>query len=295
MKVQRILALTDLSDNSKAGLQLAENFARRLRAEIVAGYVHAPVDVLGALGDDPENARRLAEWARRDDEEQFRRFVGEHLDKSLTKSTVMVEAKSARDGVAVLIEKTKPQLVCMASHGRTGIKHALLGSVAEYTIRTAGVPVAVTKGKNLPAPEKAMKAMLALDLMEDPAKLIAEVGSVLGEKDELMLAHVVESYYFSPAAYGSDLAMPQPDVPRLMAAAEVQMKKIERPKGGPSLSIHIGVGRPTEGLLSMEEEKKPHLLIARTHARRGFDRLMLGSVSEYLARRCKAPVLILPK
>ena len=45
--------------------------------------------------------------------------------------------------IVEVIERTKPNLVIMPSHGRRGIKRLVLGSVAEYVVRRAGVPVLV--------------------------------------------------------------------------------------------------------------------------------------------------------
>jgi nucleotide-binding universal stress UspA family protein len=48
-------------------------------------------------------------------------------------------------------------------------------------------------------------------------------------------------------------------------------------------------------LLGIERRLRPHVVVARTHGRGAFDPAMLGSVSELLARRCAAAVLIHPK
>ena len=41
-------------------------------------------------------------------------------------------------------------LICMGTHGRRGLSRALLGSVAEYTVRTSKVPViTVRSGKGV--------------------------------------------------------------------------------------------------------------------------------------------------
>jgi len=296
MKLDRILALTDLSSNSRSGLQMADLVARRTGAKVVAGYVYLPGATLAAPGEDPENARKLSEWARGEDEQEFHRCAKRDIDAKRLETMEMVDAKSARDGIAALVAKVRPALVCMSTHGRTGLKHALLGSVAEYTLRAAGAPVLVVKSDTkLPPADKPWRVLVALDLMAEPEGLLRSLAGFATEKDELSLAHVVESYYFSPSAYGSEFVMPQPDVPKLREAAEAQLKKVPRLPGLGEYRIEIGVGRPTEGILSLEEKLKPHVIVARTHGRRGFDRMMLGSVSEHLARRCKAALLVFPK
>jgi len=113
--------------------------------------------------------------------------------------------------------------------------------------------------------------------------------------DELIHAHVVESWYFSPAAYGSEFALPQPDVPKLVEAAAERLNRLPALPGPASTTVEVTTGRPGEGLLEIEQRCKPHVIAARTHGRRGFDRMMLGSVSEFLARKAKAAVLVFPK
>jgi len=293
--VQRILALTDLSEVSCTGLDLAESLARRLHGRVTVGYAHTRSDVLRDYGGDAEQAKRLAEWLRRDDEEHLKTLCADHVEKLRLTGIETVEAPNAREGVTALIERTKPELVCMATRGRTGLKHLLLGSIAEHAIRTSEVPVIVTKGRPLPAPEEPLRVMAGLDLVDDPLYLCRRLQPLLGSNDELILAHVVESLYYSPVSYGTEFSLPQPDVPKLVEAAESRLGEIDLGPEGPKIRIAVKPGRPGEALLDLEGEHEPHIVAVRTHGRRGFDRMMLGSVSEFLARKCQAAVVVFPK
>lgn len=288
----RILALTDLSENSIGGLRLADAFAHRLHGLVTIGYVHTRTDVLRDFGRGRESAEELSKWVRQDDETSLRALAAKHVDALRLVKTETTDAANARDGVADLIRRVRPDLVCMATRGRTGVSHLLLGSVAEHTLRTAGVPVAVTKGAPLPPTGEPMLALVAHDLMDDPIALARSAAAFLGPMDEMIHGHVVESWYYSPSAYGTEFALPQPDVPRLVEAAELRLKQLE--VEGPRASVEVATGRPGEGLLEIERKRRPHLVMARTHGRRGFDRLMLGSVSEFLARKARAAVLVFP-
>ena len=50
-----------------------------------------------------------------------------------------------------MAEKEHADLIIMGSHGRTGLSHVVLGSVAERVVRHASCPVLVVR---LPQPEK---------------------------------------------------------------------------------------------------------------------------------------------
>jgi nucleotide-binding universal stress UspA family protein len=294
MSIDRILALTDLSQNAIAGLDLADGLARRLKARVVVGYAHTRTDVLREFSRGQESAERLAKWVKEDDEASLRALAEKHVDRLRLLSVETVDAPNARDGVLDLVRRVRPALVCMATRGRTGVSHLLLGSVAEHTLRTAGVPVLVTKGAPLPGPGEPLRLLVAHDLIDEPGPLAQRAEELLVEGDELVNAHVVESWYYSPSAYGSEFALPQPDVPKLVEAASERLRRVE-PKTGVRGSVEVTSGRPGEGLLELEKKLAPHIIVGRTHGRRGFDRLMLGSVSEFLARKAKAAVLIFPK
>jgi len=295
MTCQRILALTDLSDCSLAGLDAAEALARRLHARVVVGFVHTRARALRGFGAGPGGEERLATWAREEDESRLRDLGPQHIEKLRLDGFEVIDGESARDGVPKLIARVRPDLVCMSTHGRSGFKHMLLGSIAEQTVRSSGVPVLVTKGAPLPRAEEPLRVMIAVDLIEEPARLLRRTAPLLRAKDALCLVHVVESYYYSPAAYGSEFALPQPDVPRLLEAAQLRLAGIAREPELPAPEMRVVTGSAGESIVTVEGEWRPHLVVSRTHGRRGFDRMMLGSVSEYLARKCRASVLVFPK
>ncbi|HEX5135992.1 MAG TPA: universal stress protein [Planctomycetota bacterium] len=292
--IDRILALTDLSSNAMAGVDLANAVARRLQARVAVGFVHTRADVLREFSRGRESAERLAQWVKEDDEASLRALAERHVDKLRLLSVETCDAANARDGVLDLIRRVKPALVCMATRGRTGVSHMLLGSVAEHTLRTAGVPVMVTKGATMPQVGEPLRMLVAHDLIDDPARLAERASELLAKGDEIIHTHVVESWYYSPSAYGSEFALPQPDVPRLVEAATERLRQIV---ARPDLksSVEVTTGRPGEGLVELEKRLAPHVVAAQTHGRRGFDRLMLGSVSEFLARKAKGAVLVFPK
>ncbi|MCK6458778.1 MAG: universal stress protein [Planctomycetes bacterium] len=292
--IDRILALTDLSPNALAGVDLADGLARRLQARVIVGFVHTRTDVLREFSRGQESAERLAQWVKEDDDASLRALAEKRVDKLRLLAVEATDAPNARDGVLDLIRRVRPDLVCMATRGRTGVSHMLLGSVAEHTLRMAGVPVAVTKGAALPPTGEALRMLVAHDLIDDPAPLAERAAELLTKGDEIVHTHVVESWYYSPSAYGSEFALPQPDVPRLVEAATGRLRQLTT-RPGLTGSVEVTTGRPGEGLLEIEKRLAPHMIVARTHGRRGFDRMMLGSVSEFLARKAKAAVLVFPK
>lgn len=61
---------------------------------------------------------------------------------------------------------------------------------------------------------------------------------------------------------------------------------------GAALHCHARIGRTGETLEQVAADYDADLLVVGTHRRRGLERLLLGSVAEYLVRRATCPVLV---
>jgi nucleotide-binding universal stress UspA family protein len=71
------------------------------------------------------------------------------------------------------------------------------------------------------------------------------------------------------------------------------MKKHTHDEVQPELAVHEGVA--ADSILSFAQERKMDLIVMGTHGRRGFDRLVLGSVTDRVMRTAPCPVLAISK
>lgn len=55
---------------------------------------------------------------------------------------------------------------------------------------------------------------------------------------------------------------------------------------------HLRIGDPCEIILQVANDYAAHMVVVGSHARRGLDRLLLGSVAEKLVRAAKLPILV---
>lgn len=138
---ERILVPTDGSENSEDAVAHAVDIAGQYGAEIHALYVINT----GAVAS-PEPAFR----------EEFIATGREHGEHAV--SAVEAAAAAADVPVATAVIQGTPyeeildyadehgiDLIVMGTHGRTGLRHFLLGSVAERVIRHAPVPVLLVR------------------------------------------------------------------------------------------------------------------------------------------------------
>jgi nucleotide-binding universal stress UspA family protein len=138
--VKKILAPTDLSDLSCAGLRYALEMGRSRSAEVIVYYV---ID----LGD--HWIKREYSGPVREMLERHRRMLNKLLwekfreEMILTEVRQVVEFGGAVDNIVEKAEGERVDRIVMSTRGRTGIDRLLIGSVAEKVIARAPCPVLI--------------------------------------------------------------------------------------------------------------------------------------------------------
>jgi nucleotide-binding universal stress UspA family protein len=144
--LKRILVPTDFSSHSEAAAAYAAEFARRFGVEEVH-CVHVsdiPADLLATSGyymTGPNE--QFIEQVRTESKKSLDAFVARNLD-GLPVTTAFLEGRPFVEIIRYAREKGI-ELIVIATHGRSGIKHALFGSVAEKVVRKAPCPVLVVR------------------------------------------------------------------------------------------------------------------------------------------------------
>lgn len=138
-EIKRILCPVDFSETSEHALRYAIDLASRLGADV--RLVHAyqlPTYALpdGALLARPDFVKELTTELQKQLDELVHRYSGHGVD--LQGKIVEGLAFSEINRIA---EEEDADMIVMGTHGRTGMKHLLLGSVAERVVRTAQLPV----------------------------------------------------------------------------------------------------------------------------------------------------------
>jgi nucleotide-binding universal stress UspA family protein len=121
MRLESVLLATDFSRTSEDAERLAVDLARAGQAHLHVVYVVPPNTAPG------DAAGRLTELARR-------------IGPDVAVETAVLSGRPTREIIRYAREKDA-SLIVLGTHGRTGVSHALLGSVAEAVVRLAGRPV----------------------------------------------------------------------------------------------------------------------------------------------------------
>jgi len=146
-RFERILVPTDFSPASDAALEYARTLAQQFGSSLNLVHVFEDPFTSGAFVGDgtvmmPLDLREtLLESAGAQLAERHQAHVAT-LPKSSTDLLIGSGAKS----IVEHAQQTHADLIVMGTHGRTGLPHLLIGSVAERVVRTATCPVLTTRG-----------------------------------------------------------------------------------------------------------------------------------------------------
>lgn len=149
MKIEHILVATDLSEAALTCCAPIGGLARSVGARItllhvVGGHEAIPHGApLAPPIEEPAPAKKM-EAARTKLQERLAAY-GEGLEIT----PVAISGGDTADEIVEYAEKQGADLIALATHGRTGFRHMVLGSVAEAVVRKSSIPVIV-----LPRPKK---------------------------------------------------------------------------------------------------------------------------------------------
>jgi len=130
MYLRRILVTTDLSEYSLAAMEYAASF----------GLLYSSTLFLLYVIDSKEARHRTEEEARRALDE----FILQHVSPDISLVPVVRQGNPSFE-IRKFAEQEGVDLIVIATHGRTGLRHMVMGSVAERTVRHSSIPVLSVK------------------------------------------------------------------------------------------------------------------------------------------------------
>lgn len=138
-KIERVLVPTDFSDYSNEAFNVAITLAGQTRATILLAHILEPIgSPIDFTRFEPPSYPELK--------------IGQTLDRMARpgrEKGLLIETHVLRgDPPTEIVKATKAlncNLIVMGTHGRTGMAHLLMGSVAERVIRSSPVPVLVVR------------------------------------------------------------------------------------------------------------------------------------------------------
>jgi nucleotide-binding universal stress UspA family protein len=152
LPINKILCPTDFSEPSYEGLKCASELAEHFSAEIILVNVVSSAHLYPSpAGGVPANLSTYLEEMVRYSKKSLEVVVQNKISPNLKVRAVVLEGNPA-DQVVELAKSEKVSVIVTATHGLTGWRHFIFGSVAERIVRLASCPVLT-----VPAPQEEEK------------------------------------------------------------------------------------------------------------------------------------------
>jgi nucleotide-binding universal stress UspA family protein len=277
---KNILCFTDFTETSEAAMAYAVGLARHYNAQLYPAYACDQVTLTESAGPDvlqeieDTNRERLTALAK-------------NIDVPCTPLFILGSVEMAAPG---WIAQNGIDLIVMGTHGRKGLKHFLMGSVAEAIYRHATCPV-LTVGPHVttrPNQDFKLKSVLFPTDLKEHAKFAAQYAlSVAHESDApLTFMHVVPP----DGAHHHDHASLAEKAYQKMGEL-VPEETPEETKDWCKFAFLVKVGDPVKELLGYAETEHPDLIVlGLPHGKKFNDHFRTG-VAYNIVAASPCPVL----
>ena len=288
-KYERILVPLDGSDLAEQALVSAVDIAESMAAEI-----HCLQVVTGlALNLDPQINKQLIE-ARENAANMYLKSLRQRFSKTKALISVSAIVGPAAKTIINYAKDHRTDLIVLSSHGHTGLKQWVYGSVAIKILRQAPCdtfmvrPLIDTKlysknrilvpldGSQLA--ERALQPALALAAAQDMEVLLLRVSPpIYAELEPMSMRYlfddIEEKARKEAAAYLQDLSVTLAPLPKPVTVMTI-------------------TGTPAATILDYANKQQVDLIIMSSHGRTGPDLWLMGSVSEKVLRKAMCSTLI---
>lgn len=135
--LKQILVATDFSECSQVALTYARALARQFKARLHVIHVVETLEILGYS----ENAPAVLAELEAEEGARLVALLTETDRCELDANTVLVTWQAPAQAVVAYATREHVDLIVVGTHGRRGLPHLVMGSVAERIVRTAPCPV----------------------------------------------------------------------------------------------------------------------------------------------------------
>lgn len=191
VRLKNILYTTDFSNPSRVALPIVAAIARKYGSQIFAAHVWAPLPYSMV---PPEALSALEGKEESDAREALNSFMRIKELEGLAVTPILKCGEATRE-LSRIVHQHHIDLAILSTHGRTGFKRLLMGSVAEELFRSLPCPV-LTVGPNISqrfnTQTEIKRILFPTDLSHDSAAVFPYLAALAAEYSaEITLLHVV--------------------------------------------------------------------------------------------------------
>ncbi len=309
LRIENILVPIDFSELSMEAIPTAKRLAQRFGASIhlahIQEYSYPAVFSSPAMPVYISPAMDTEEWRKAAEQELKTLARKERLT-----GTCRAEIGGAPfDDICWIARQIPADLIVTPTHGRTGLKRALLGSTAERLVQHSPCPVFVLRerkpmkaARKKPTSGSAMSIdtiLVPVDFSEcSRAGLNYAIEFAKKFSARILVLHLVDLRpLLGAAGYAlSDSSDSSASEEAAMRDAEKGMSEFLRGVkfGEIPFQTQVMAGDPVQGICRAAAAENADLIITATHGRTGLTHVLIGSTAEVVVRHAPCPVLVVP-
>ena len=292
LQISKVLVPYDFSSFSKVALAHGLVMAQRHRAELHVIYVEVlHGEIVSNSTTSSEKAEALRVRIAEDN-----RDLGDQL-KGPAIHYVVGHDLAAGPAINTYALEYDIDLIVMGTHGRRGLKHMFLGSVAEEMIRIAPCPVMIVRAHDTSTTTYGdfKNILVPVDFSEHSTAALAhamEIATLSNAEIELLHVIPVPAYpTLSDAAFISIYTHKPEMETKAFAHLQTYYKKLTDVFPG-EVKFAVTHGMAADEISHHVVENGHDLMVIGTHGQTGLNRFLLGSVTAKVIRRAPIPVFI---
>lgn len=292
--IKTIVCTTDFSDFSNRAIPYGVALAREFRAKLYLCHV-IDLSSVAMYGEGFSDPLML--------ESKITDFAHAHLQELIGDTDIEWESLTSvghtADEIATVAKDKKADLVVSATHGRSGLKRLLLGSVSERLMRTLPCPMYIVRSQERETPLpvvgeiKLKRILVGCDFSPDSDLAIQYAFSLAQEfQTEIFLAHVIEPDAYkdmlSQAPSGGDLGredLRHDLMEKLKGMVPEEAKQWCQPE------TLLLAGQSSDELIKYALVHDVDLIVLGVRGHSVMETLLVGSTTDRVVRQAPCPVL----
>lgn len=289
LTLTRILCPTDFSDVSTKAEAYATALARRYNARLHLLHVDPPTPIMSPYGEMPVDIRLFEE--QRDQAEKDLATARERARAAGVPAEASIRGGHPAREILAVADEFHADLVVIGTHGRGGVEHLLLGSVAEKVMRKAPCPVMVVPAATGPGSDVRFSRVLCpIDGSASSSDAVSYAVSLARDTDgRLILVSVVE-----PVPAGGEFgALDTEEYQRLGEAHAQALLTNAYPdvRGWCQVEQVVAHGKASDAILETAKNMQADVIVMGVRGRGAIDLMAFGSTTNDVIRRATRPVL----
>lgn len=297
LKIRHVLATTDLSNESIAGVRYAVALAEKMSGAVALLHIvdFPPPQPMPGIRTATESLQysKIAKYSR------IRlKTVAKRESSGDLNVTPILRSGNSFYGIITAARERAVDLIVIATHGHTGAKRVLLGSTTERVVRHAPCPVLTVPARTSrrragKTPSLNLKRILVpIDFSKTSKTAFPWAASVAAQFNaSLILLHVVETF---PANYLLGRELLNETITPLIKERESDLKWMAKSLSkstGLKVSAVVRAGKPFKEICNAARKLGADLITLTTRGHTGLKRVWLGSTAERVVRHASCPVL----